>query len=153
MQGHVIVCGLQVVGLRRRGAVSLSVKEGVVIDDDADPRFSRTLGDWGIPTSGAMHRGEGSRKPAPLRGAAVICVEVDEIHTLETALRIKEIRRDQGLVVQLANPLVAQDLERVVARAPAGARDDGPRDHHRPGRGRNQRCAWPTHRGRVRRCK
>ena len=43
----------------------------------------------------------------------MVCVEVDEIHTLETALRIKEIRPDLPLVVQLANPSVAQALERV----------------------------------------
>ena len=43
----------------------------------------------------------------------MVCVEIDEIHTLETALRVKEIRPELTLVVQLANPSVAQALERV----------------------------------------
>jgi hypothetical protein len=55
----------------------------------------------------------GSRKPALARAAAVVRVEIDEIHTLETALRVEEIRSELTLVVQLANPSVAQALERV----------------------------------------
>ena len=59
------------------------------------------------------HRGEGFDEAGLEQAAAVVCVEVDEIHTLETALRIKEIRPDLPLVVQLANPSVARALERV----------------------------------------
>jgi Trk K+ transport system NAD-binding subunit len=43
----------------------------------------------------------------------VVCTEVDEIHTLETALRVRELRADIRTVVQLANPAVAGALERV----------------------------------------
>src|SRR5271154_6608907 len=114
MQGHVIVCGLQGVGLRAVEQFSLSGTQVVVIDDDADPRFSRTLSDWNIPhVRRHAHRGEGFEEAGLARAASVVCVEVDEIHTLETALRIKEIRPDLPLVVQLANPSVAQALERV----------------------------------------
>ena len=49
MQGHVIVCGLQGVGLRAVEQFSLSGTPVVVIDDDADPRRWRTLHDWGVP--------------------------------------------------------------------------------------------------------
>ena len=45
MQGHVIVCGLQGVGLRAVEQFHLSGTEVVVIDDDADPRRWRTLDD------------------------------------------------------------------------------------------------------------
>ncbi len=114
MDGHVIVCGLQGVGLRAVEQFHLSGTQVVVIDDDADPRFSRTLGDWGVPhVRRHAHRGEGFEEAGLARAASVVCVEVDEIHTLETALRIKEIRPDLPLVVQLANPSVAQALERV----------------------------------------
>ena len=114
MQGHVIVCGLQGVGLRAVEQFSLSGTPVVVIDDDADPRRWRTLGDWGVPhVRRHAHRGEGFEEAGLARAAAVVCVEVDEIHTLETALRIKEIRPDLPLVVQLANPSVAGALERV----------------------------------------
>jgi len=114
MQGHVIVCGLQGVGLRAVEQFSLSGTQVVVIDDDADPRRWRTLNDWGVPhVRRHAHRGEGFEEAGLARAAAVVCVEVDEIHTLETALRIKEIRPDLPLVVQLANPSVANALERV----------------------------------------
>ena len=114
MQGHVIVCGLQGVGLRAVEQFSLSGTPVVVIDDDADPRRWRTLSDWGVPhVRRHAHRGEGFEEAGLARAAAVVCVEVDEIHTLETALRIKEIRPDLPLVVQLANPSVAGALQRV----------------------------------------
>ncbi len=114
MQGHVIVCGLQGVGLRAVEQFHLSGTQVVVIDDDTDPRFSRILDDWGVPhVRRHAHRGEGFEEAGLERAAAVVCVEVDEIHTLETALRVKEIRPELPLVVQLANPSVAQALERV----------------------------------------
>jgi Trk K+ transport system NAD-binding subunit len=114
MQGHVIVCGLQGVGLRAVEQFHLSGTQVVVIDDDTDPRFSRILDDWGVPhVRRHAHRGEGFEEAGLARAAAVVCVEVDEIHTLETALRVKEIRPELPLVVQLANPSVAQALERV----------------------------------------
>jgi voltage-gated potassium channel Kch len=112
--GHVIVCGLQGVGLRAVEQFHLSGTPVVVVDDDVDPRFSRVLQDWGVPhVHRRAHRGEGLVE-AGLDGAvAVVCVEVDEIHTLETALRVRELRPDVTLVVQLANPSVARALERV----------------------------------------
>src|ERR1700744_3891661 len=111
--GHVIVCGLQGVGLRAVEQFWLSGTPVVVVDD-ADPRRWRTLDDWGVPhVRRHAHRGEGLEEAGLARAAAVVCVEIDEIHTLETALRIKEIRPDLPLVVQLANPSVAGALQRV----------------------------------------
>ena len=88
--GHVIVCGLQGVGLRTVEQFHLSGTRVVVIDDDADPRFTRALEDWGVQhIRRHAYRGEGFAD-AHLDGAtAVVCVEVDEIHTLETALRVR----------------------------------------------------------------
>jgi Trk K+ transport system NAD-binding subunit len=86
----------------------------VVVDEDADPRFARILQDWGVPhISRSAHRGEGLVEAGLERARAVVCVEVDEIHTLETTLRIRELRPDVRIVVQLANPSVAGALERV----------------------------------------
>ena len=112
--GHVIVCGLQGVGLRAVEQFHLSGTQVVVVDDDTDPRFSRILADWGVPhVRRRAHRGEGLEEAGLARAAAVVCVEIDEIHTLETALRIRELRPDLPLVVQLANQSVARALERV----------------------------------------
>jgi voltage-gated potassium channel Kch len=112
--GHVIVCGLQGVGLRAVEQFHLSGVFVVVVDDDADPQFGRVLDDWGIPhIRRNAHRGEGLTEARLDTAEAVVCVETDEIHTLETALRIRELRPDVRLVVQLANPSVAGALERV----------------------------------------
>lgn len=114
LSGHVIVCGLQGVGLRAVEQFHLSGTAVVVIDDDADPRFARILGDWGVPlVRRNAHHGEGFAEANLAHASAVVCVEMDEIHTLETALRVRELRPDVRLVVQLANPSVAHALEHV----------------------------------------
>jgi Trk K+ transport system NAD-binding subunit len=112
--GHVIVCGLQGVGLRVVEQLHLSGTDLVVVDDSAHERFVRVLEDWGVPhLKRSAYLGD-AVIDAGLAGAiAVICVEANEIHTLETALRIRELRPDIRLVVQLANPSVAGALERV----------------------------------------
>jgi Trk K+ transport system NAD-binding subunit len=112
---HVIVCGLQGVGLRTVEQFHLSGTPVVVIDDDADASVSRVLEDWGVPhIRRKAYRGEGLIE-AGLEGAvAVVCVEVNEIHTLETTLRVRELRPDVRVVVQLANPSVAGALERIL---------------------------------------
>jgi Trk K+ transport system NAD-binding subunit len=48
------------------------------------------------------------------RASAVICVETNELATLEIAMRVREARPDVRLVVQLANPSVGRALERVL---------------------------------------
>ena len=48
------------------------------------------------------------------RAQAVICVESDELATLEIAMRVREARPDVRLVVLLANPSVGRALERVL---------------------------------------
>jgi voltage-gated potassium channel Kch len=112
--GHVVVCGLQGVGLRAVEQFHLSGTPVVVVDDDADPQFARILDDWGVPlVRRNAHRGEGFEDAGLANASAVVCTEKDEIHTLETALRVRELRPDVRLVVQLANPSVAHALERV----------------------------------------
>src|ERR1700723_1691491 len=81
MRDHVIVCGLQGVGLRIVEQLHLSGTPVLVVDD-----------------------------------LAVVCAEVKEIHALETALRIREIRPDVRIVTQMANPSVGRALERVSGR-------------------------------------
>ena len=94
--GHVIVCGLQGVGLRTVEQFHLSGTPVVVVDDDTDPRFARILAGLGRPARPPPRPSRRGlrRRRASTRAAAVVCVEVDEIHTLETALRIRELRPD-----------------------------------------------------------
>jgi Trk K+ transport system NAD-binding subunit len=114
MRDHVIVCGLQGVGLRTVEQFHLSGTPVIVVDADADARFVRILEDWGVPhIKRSAYLGDALLEAGLAHALAVVCVEVNEIHTLETALRIREIRPDVRLVVQLANPAVARALERV----------------------------------------
>ncbi|MFI5068093.1 MAG: NAD-binding protein [Streptosporangiales bacterium] len=113
-RGHVIVCGLQGVGLRIARLLTLSGVPAVVVDDNPDLRLARSLIAWGIPhltgsSSSAQTLGE-----AGLAGAeAVICVLDDDLRTLETALLTRELRADVRVVVQLGNPAVGRALSRV----------------------------------------
>jgi len=117
MSDHVIVCGLQGVGLRIVEQLHLSGTPVIVIDDDADARFARILEDWGVPhLQRSAYLGDALLEAGLARAVAVVCAEVKEIHALETALRIREIRPDVRIVTQLANPSVARALERVSGR-------------------------------------
>jgi voltage-gated potassium channel Kch len=113
-RGHVIVCGLQGVGLRTVEQLHLSGTPVVVIDDDAHSRFLRLLDGWGVPhIQRSAHQGEGFDEAGLADAVAVICAEVNEIRTLETALRVRELRPDARIVVQLSNPSVGRALQRV----------------------------------------
>jgi len=89
-------------GTARVEQFSLSGTPVVVIDDDADPRR------WRPRRLGRAHirrraTGRGIRR-GRLRGGAVVCVEVDEIHTLETALRIKSSGQTSRLSCSWPHP-------------------------------------------------
>ena len=91
LRDHVIVCGLQGVGLRIVEQFRFSGTPVIVVDDDADARFARILEEWGVPH---IHRnaylGDALLEAGLVQALAVVCVEAKEIHTLETALRIRE---------------------------------------------------------------
>ncbi len=111
--GHVIVCGLEGVGFRVVEQLHLSGTEVVVIDDDSHPSLARALEGWGVTHLRRSAFLGDVLAAADLDGAiAVVCSEADEIRTLETALRIRELRDDVRLVVQLSNPSVAKALQR-----------------------------------------
>ena len=112
MRDHVIVCGLQGVGLRIVEQLHLSGTPVLVVDDSADSRFARLLEDWGVPhLRRSAYMGDALLEAGIEDALAGVCAEVKEIHALETALRIREIRPDVRIVTQLANPSVARALE------------------------------------------
>ncbi len=111
--GHVIVCGLRGVGLRTVEQLHLSGVSVVVVDDDPDLRLAGIVEDWGIPRiHKSAHLGDGLTEAGLDRALAVVCVETSEVTTLEIALRVRELRPDVRLVVQMANPAVGRALER-----------------------------------------
>ena len=108
-RGHVIVCGLRGVGLRIVEQLSLSGVPAVVIDDDPDPRLARILLAWGVPHVAGSSRTAETLTGAGLAGAtAVVCVQHDDLYTLETALLTRQLREDVQVVVQFGNPAVGR---------------------------------------------
>jgi Trk K+ transport system NAD-binding subunit len=113
-QGHVIVCGLHGVGLR---AVEQFVAAGVpvvVVDDEPDRTLVRQLGTWGVPYLDASARMPETLRAAGIAGArALVCVEEDDVHTLETTLLARRLRDDLRIVVEMRNPAVGGALAEV----------------------------------------
>ena len=115
--GHVIVCGLHGVGLRTVELLHRSRVPVVVVDDDPDPRLAAVVEGWGVTLVRRSARiGDGLAGAALDRAQAVICVDSDELATLEIAMRVREARPDVRLVVLMANPSVGRALERVLGR-------------------------------------
>src|SRR5581483_12427763 len=93
--GHVIVCGLDGVGLRTVEQLHLSGVRVAVVDDRPDPRLTRIVRAWGVPQVLGSSRLAETLTAAGLAGAvAVVCVQSDDLHTLETALLARELRAD-----------------------------------------------------------
>ncbi len=114
LRNHVIVCGLQGVAFRIVEQFHFSGTPVIVVDDEADASLGRMLADWGVPhLQKNAYRGDALVEAGLADAVAVVCAAVEEIHALETALRIRELRPDVRIVTQLANPSVARALERV----------------------------------------
>lgn len=109
LTGHVIVCGLDGVGLRTVEQLHLAGVPVVVVDDNADPRLLHVVLGWGIPRVPGSPRLRETLAEAGLPGAAaVVCVQDSDLHTLETALLVHRLRPDVRLVAQLSNPAVGR---------------------------------------------
>ena len=113
-KGHVIVCGLQGVGLRTVEQLHLSNVGGRRGRRRPRPAAGPGGPGWGVPhIHQSAHLGEGLTEAELDTARAVVCAAADEVLTLEIALRVRELRPDVRLVVQMANPSVGQALERV----------------------------------------
>ncbi|MGD0392682.1 MAG: NAD-binding protein [Acidimicrobiales bacterium] len=113
-EGHVIVCGLQGVGLRMVEQLHQAGVDVVVVDDEPDQRLVRVVEAWGIPYIVGSPRISGVLEGAGLSSArAVVCAERTEVQTLETALLISELRPEIRVVVQLANAAVGAAVSQV----------------------------------------
>jgi len=108
--GHVIVCGLRGVGLRAVEQLRFAGVRVVVLDDDPDPRMTAVVRNWGVPHVVGSAR-LGTLEAVGLAGAsAIVCVQEDDLHTLETALLAREQRPDLRVVVLLRNPAVGRAM-------------------------------------------
>lgn len=89
----------------------------VVLDDHPDPRLVRTVQAWGIRhVTGNARLGDVLLRCGLNGAAAVICVESEELVSLEIALLVHELRPTVRVVVQLANAAVGQAVADVTGR-------------------------------------
>jgi Trk K+ transport system NAD-binding subunit len=115
---HVIVCGLHEVGLRTVEQLHLAGARVVVLDDQADERFTRVVRGWGIPLiAREAHLTEPLYEAGIAGATAVVCIEATDLKTLETVLLIRDLRPDVRLVAHLDNPAVAHAVEEVTGAA------------------------------------
>jgi Trk K+ transport system NAD-binding subunit len=111
-QGHVIVCGLDGVGLRIVEQFTLSGVPTVVVDDNPPPALARMADAWGVPLVTGPARSEETLMAAGLAGAiAVICTQDDDLSALETALLARRLRAEMRVVAQLTNPAVGRAVK------------------------------------------
>jgi Trk K+ transport system NAD-binding subunit/multidrug transporter EmrE-like cation transporter len=118
--GHVIVCGLEGVGLRTVEQLrSTGMAVAIVDDDPAAPHAARVEG-WGCPYIGAGGRLEEQLRRAGLAGArAVVCTSRSDLRNVETALVARDLRADIEVVAHLDNPTVGRAVEEATGEGSA----------------------------------
>lgn len=114
--GHVIVCGLNPVGMRTVEQLHLAGARVAVLDDEPDERLAGVVRGWGIPhiTRGSHHLSEPLYEAGIAGASAVVCAERTDLRTLETVLLIRDLRPDVRVVADLDNPAVAHAVEQVL---------------------------------------
>jgi Trk K+ transport system NAD-binding subunit len=111
-KGHVIVCGLEGVGLRIVEQLALSGVPAVVIDDNPAPALARTIAAHDVRLITGSARTEETLMSAGLAEAiAVICAQDDDLSALETALLARRLRAEVRVVAQLTNPAVGRAVK------------------------------------------
>lgn len=106
---HVIVCGLDGVGLRTVELLHGAGVAVIAVDNAADARRAQAVTGWGVPLLTGSPRIAQTLRDAGLAGArAVLCVASDDLAALETALLVRELRGDVRIAVRLANAAVGE---------------------------------------------
>jgi Trk K+ transport system NAD-binding subunit len=114
-RGSVIVCGLQPLGIQIVQQLHHSGTHVVVVDDDPDRRLVPVLEGWNVPfVLGSPRQPSVMIGVGVMAATAVICVEDDDLRSLESALLAHDLRPDLRVVAQIANPSVASALRSVI---------------------------------------
>jgi len=110
--GHVIVCGLEGVGLRTVEQLHLAGIDVVVLDHSPNQRLASTVRAMGIPHLTHDAHDSAHLLAAGLPGArAVVCTEDSDLRNVETALLVRDLRDDVPVVVHVDNPAVGRAVE------------------------------------------
>ncbi len=109
--GHVIVLGIQGVGLRT--VEQLRVADvPVVVLDNLDARSAALVESWGCPHMSTSGDPAVLLRAAGVAGArAVVCKQASDLRNVEIALLVRDMRDDISVVVHLDNPTVGRAVE------------------------------------------
>ncbi len=111
-RGHVIVCGLEGVGLRSVEQLRGAGVRVVVVDDDPDPGRTELVRGWGCEYVVAAGSLDDELRAAGIAGArAVVCTQKSDLRNVETALLVRDLRADVPVVAHLDNPTVGRAVE------------------------------------------
>ena len=115
---HVVVCGLDGVGMRTVEQLHSAGVPVVAVDPDPDPRRAEVLAGWDVPLVAGNPRLPVTWEKADLDGAlAVLCVQGGDLDTLATALLARELRPDVRLVVRFGNTALGAAMAELTGQA------------------------------------
>jgi Trk K+ transport system NAD-binding subunit len=118
--GHVIVCGLEGVGLRTVEQLRSTGIAVVVVDDDPAAQHAATVEGWGCPYIAASGSHDQQLRQAGLAGArAIVCTSRSDLRNVETALLARDLRADIDVVAHLDNPTVGRAVEEATGEGSA----------------------------------
>ena len=108
---HVIVFGLEGVGLRTVEQLRMA-EVPVVVLDNPDARLAALVESWGCPHIVSDGDPVALLRRAGLAGArAVVCTQASDLRNVEIALLVRDLREDIAVVVHLDNPTVGRAVE------------------------------------------
>ncbi|MHC1562341.1 NAD-binding protein [Actinomycetospora sp. C-140] len=108
-RAHVVVCGLEGLGLRVVEQLVAAGQEVVVVDDTAPARTHRAASALGATVVERDATEAGALEAAGLDTAsAVVCAEPDDLRALRLALVVRERRDDVRVVTALATAAVGR---------------------------------------------
>jgi Trk K+ transport system NAD-binding subunit len=118
--GHVIVCGLEGVGLRTVEQLRSTGVAVVIVDDDPGAQHAATVEGWGCPYIAASGSHDQQLRQAGLAGArAIVCTSRSDLRNVETALLARDLRADIDVVAHLDNPTVGRAVEEATGEGSA----------------------------------
>ncbi|WP_234974431.1 NAD-binding protein [Williamsia sterculiae] len=112
LSGHIIICGMGVLGVRIVEQLHAFGEPMVVILYAHDSRLETLLERWGVPC--LLHGASGSDAFADAgidTAAAVVCADPSDVVSLETALTARRLRPDVRVVTRIANTVVRDAVE------------------------------------------
>lgn len=117
MRGHVIVCGMQGLGVRVVELLRSAGIDAVVVGSNAEDHHLRRLQNSNVACIFGSPRNPQRLREAGFDGAlAVVCVEDDDLRCLESALLVQELDPAKRVIVRQSNPAVGRAVTSALSR-------------------------------------